>query len=275
MGVTLADVAGQPLSEVYTPAVRRWQDGSLVMTHTPALPGEETLLACWNALAQLSPGARLIRSPSGAPAAVFPVWAPLNNAILVDAEDTAARAAIAAELDLIYAGAGVETWALWMPSRTTDLDSPDEVRDVGKLTRDTTTLVMRASLPDEPRTQDRVLRTSIATATRASDEPVRVADLGAPDGPPGLSAWVLVRDGLAVAGAWSYLHDADCGIYAVGTSPQWRRKGLARTLMTQVLADARQQGARTATLQATRMGRQLYESLGFEAVGRYEEWVSS
>jgi hypothetical protein len=41
-----------------------------------------------------------------------------------------------------------------------------------------------------------------------------------------------------------------------------------------VLADAWHKGARTASLQSTRMGQPLYESLGFTAVGRYEEWIS-
>jgi hypothetical protein len=42
-----------------------------------------------------------------------------------------------------------------------------------------------------------------------------------------------------------------------------------------VLADAYRCSARTATLQSTPMGQPLYESLGFQAVGRYEEWVSA
>ncbi len=88
------------------------------------------------------------------------------------------------------------------------------------------------------------------------------------------SAWVIVRDGMAVAGAWSFLRERDCGIYAVETLPQWRRRGLARSLMEHVLADAQRRGARTATLQSTRMGQPLYISLGFEPVGRYAEWTS-
>lgn len=44
-------------------------------------PSEETLVAPWRALAQLSHGAQV--SPQGATvAAVFRSWAPLNNAIL-------------------------------------------------------------------------------------------------------------------------------------------------------------------------------------------------
>jgi GNAT superfamily N-acetyltransferase len=243
-------------------------------TAVSSLPGQDTLLACWQALARLSPGARLIRSATTR-AAVFPAWAPLNNAILLDSEDAVARAASVAELTRVYAGAGVGVWALWISSRTPDLDAPDQVLDVGGLKRDTTTLVMRTRFAQPVRLHDGVVQTSIAAATRAAgDRPVPVAELAEPDRQPGLSAWVLVRDGFAVAGAWSFLRGLDCGIYTVGTVPEWRRQGLARTLMQHVLADARRRGARTATLQSTRMGQPLYESLGFEPVGRYEEWIS-
>jgi ribosomal protein S18 acetylase RimI-like enzyme len=84
----------------------------------------------------------------------------------------------------------------------------------------------------------------------------------------------MAQGDMAVSCAWSFLHETDCGIFTVGTLPGWRRRGLARSLVEHVLADASQRGARTATLQSTRMGQPLYESLGFEAVGRYEEWVS-
>jgi hypothetical protein len=39
------------------------------------------------------------------------------------------------------------------------------------------------------------------------------------------------------------------------------------------MADAARHGARTATLQSVPAARRMYEWLGFEAVGRYEEWV--
>jgi ribosomal protein S18 acetylase RimI-like enzyme len=84
----------------------------------------------------------------------------------------------------------------------------------------------------------------------------------------------MVHDDVAVSCAWSFLHERDCGIYTVGALPAWRRRGLARSLVEHVLADAAHRGARTATLQSTRMGKPLYESLGFEPAGRYEEWIS-
>jgi len=56
--------------------------------------------------------------------------------------------------------------------------------------------------------------------------------------------------------------------------PEKRRRGLARRLVEHVLADASRRGARTATLQSTRMAQNLYRSLGFEPARRYEEWLS-
>ncbi len=40
-----------------------------------------------------------------------------------------------------------------------------------------------------------------------------------------------------------------------------------------MLAGAQAQGAQSASLQSTRTGQPLYESLGFTAAGRYEEWL--
>ena len=238
-----------------------------------ALPGQETLVASWDALARISPGARLVHS-AAATAAVFPSWAPLNNAILLNGHDGDAAPAAAIELTGVYADAGVDAWALWVPSAATDLDATDYVQKVGGFRRDTTTLVMQARLSPGLGLHDGVVRASIADAARAGDEPVPFTDLGEPDTEPGLAGWVMVHDELAVAGAWSFLHEQDCGVYAVGTVPGWRRGGLARSLVEHVLADARGHGARTATLQSTRIAQQLYQSLGFEPAGRYEEWAS-
>jgi GNAT superfamily N-acetyltransferase len=240
----------------------------------PVVPaGQETLTASWQALATLSSGARLERR-AGAIAAVFPNWAPLNNAILLDAPSSGAAAAAVADLRGLYRDASVDSWALWLPSRRTDFAGPDTVHAIDGMVRDTTTLVMTVALGHPVRSDDRVVRTSVAAATRATDEPVPAGDLPGPDAGAAIDAWALVDDGIAVAAAWSHLRGTDCGLYAVGTVPQWRRRGLARALTQHVLSDAWNRGARTATLQSTPMGEPLYRSLGFSAVGRYEEWVA-
>jgi ribosomal protein S18 acetylase RimI-like enzyme len=237
-----------------------------------ALPGQETLISCWSTLAHLSPGARLVPS-SAAVAAVFPSWAPLNNAILQTAREGAATAT-SSELAEVYDNAGVDSWALWLPSCATDLDAPDEVQAIGALKRGTTTLVMQASLDRAFPQHVSIVRASIAAAIRATDEAVPTSELGKPNAVPGLAAWVMVQERVAVAGAWSFLHGQDCGIYAVGTVPSWRRRGGARSLVEHVLGDAARRGAQTATLQSTSMAQRLYASLGFAPVGRYEEWIA-
>jgi ribosomal protein S18 acetylase RimI-like enzyme len=237
------------------------------MSTITTLPGQQTLLESWRALARTSPGARRVDTTNAA-GAVFPAWTELNNAILRSDDYGAALT----ELRGIYAAAGVERWALWAPSATTDLDAADR-RTLPGLERDTTTLVMGLVLPDGLARHAGVLRTSIATATRATDEPIPGDELDPPDAVPGLTGWVLIQAGRAVAGAWSYRYGSDCGIYTVGTAPAWQRRGHARRLVEHVLADARSRGARTATVQSTGAGQRLYESLGFRPVGRYEEWL--
>jgi ribosomal protein S18 acetylase RimI-like enzyme len=239
---------------------------------TTALPGQDTLIACWNALAETSAGAQVHQSPR-AVVATFPSWLPLNNAVVLDG-DPATPSVVAPEVARVYADAGVDVWALWVPSWGVSFDDPDRVLEIAGLERDTTTLVMQSVLSPRLRAHDEVVEASLAAIVRlANEEPVPAHELGAPETTPGLSAWALVVDGVAVVGAWTFLHREDCGIYAVGTLPAFRRRGFARTLMEHVLGSARRRGARTASLQSTRMGQPLYESLGFTPVGRYEEWI--
>jgi hypothetical protein len=113
---------------------------------TRVLPGQDTLLGCWDALARLSSGAQVLRSELSA-VAVFPSWAPLNNAILTADPDHVTLAAVVTALRTRYVDAGVAEWALWLPRRIADLDPPDELELAG-LKRDTTTLVMVADLGD-------------------------------------------------------------------------------------------------------------------------------
>jgi GNAT superfamily N-acetyltransferase len=241
---------------------------------TTSLRGQDTLIACWRALAALSADARVTRV-GNAEVALFPAWSPLNNAIMLEAGvDLGADAARAtAVLTDLYASANVGTWALWIPSPAVGFGAPDRVTEVGGLRRDTTTLVMNMDLSGPGRRDARVVPTSVASVTRVGVDAMTASDLEAPDGIPGLTGWALVHDRAVVAAAWTFLHDRDCGIYGVETIAEQRRRGFGTALMQHLLTDARERGVETATLQSTAMGVHLYETLGFEAVGRYEEWV--
>lgn len=87
--------------------------------------------------------------------------------------------------------------------------------------------------------------------------------------------WVAEQGGSVVAGAglmlleWRPPKDDPAPLRGrvvnVWTHPDWRRRGLARKLVTQALDAAEAQGIRVVSLSATEMSRPLYESLGFEA----------
>jgi ribosomal protein S18 acetylase RimI-like enzyme len=241
------------------------------MSTTATLPGQETLVACWRAMTAISPGATIADSAESV-VAVFPSFAPMNNAIVFApaAIDLATEAARTAD---VYRRAGVQSWALWIPSGATAFDDDDAFACIDGFKRDTTTLVMTTEIDPTSRTWSAARRASISGANQAGDEPIPIDELGEtePDAP--LVGWVVVKGSTAIAGAYRYLHGSDCGIYAVGTTPAWRRRGIARRLVEHVLADAMAHGARTATLQSTTAGQRMYESLGLTAAGRYEEWV--
>jgi ribosomal protein S18 acetylase RimI-like enzyme len=236
-----------------------------------SLPGQDTLVACWRATARTSPGARIIEHDDFV-AAVFPAFAPMNNAIFYAPHDVALDAVLAETTDL-FAQASIDSWAFWIPSRAATFAARDEISSIRGLKRDTTTLVMTATL-DTPRgTWRSARRASLADASRAGDEPIPVDELEDPPPEGALVDWVALEGDFAVAGAERFLHGSECGIYSVGTAPQCRRRGIARRLVAHVLADAARRGARRATLQSTEQAQRLYESFGFTAVGRYEEWV--
>ncbi len=74
------------------------------------LPGEDTLVACWGALARTSPGATVVQS-SSAIVASFPSFAPMNNAIMSTTRRVVDLAAENERLKAAYRLAGIPSWA--------------------------------------------------------------------------------------------------------------------------------------------------------------------
>ncbi len=76
----------------------------------------------------------------------------------------------------------------------------------------------------------------------------------------------LISSGHDMVGT-AVMHYTDgvvAGIHSVGILPQFRRKGLADQLMKLLLNMALNEGAQWTVLQASEMGKSLYEKLGFE-----------
>jgi GNAT superfamily N-acetyltransferase len=90
-----------------------------------------------------------------------------------------------------------------------------------------------------------------------------------------LGWFAVAADGTVVAGLGIWLMDwpphmagpgkPRANILNVYTQPEFRRRGLARSLMQTALDWCREQGIRTVILHASQEGRELYESFGFGA----------
>ena len=88
----------------------------------------------------------------------------------------------------------------------------------------------------------------------------------------GLYAYVARLGGLPSSCVLALDHEGDFGIFAVATRPEARGRGLASRLLAQALADARERGCETSSLQATWLGRPVYERLGYRPLGPFEMW---
>jgi ribosomal protein S18 acetylase RimI-like enzyme len=84
--------------------------------------------------------------------------------------------------------------------------------------------------------------------------------------------YVARADGEPAACVAALHHEGDCAIWNVGTREAARGRGLATGLMRQAMRDAREAGCETTSLQATALGRPVYERLGYRALGPLDMW---
>jgi N-acetylglutamate synthase-like GNAT family acetyltransferase len=93
---------------------------------------------------------------------------------------------------------------------------------------------------------------------------------GLPEGE--LHVYVSRRDGEPVGCCALVDNHANTEVQMVAVVPEARGEGIAGKLIAHGLADAVERGARTSTLVATKLGRPVYERLGFRPLGALEMW---
>ena len=84
--------------------------------------------------------------------------------------------------------------------------------------------------------------------------------------------YIANAEGRPAATVATLRHGDDCEIWSVATEPEARGRGLGTALMRRALWDAAQAGCATSTLQATKLGRPVYERVGFEDFGALQMW---
>jgi GNAT superfamily N-acetyltransferase len=226
------------------------------------------LEAAWRALAAGSEGGHLIEA-EGVVAAVVPALPGRSvfNSVLYRRPENLAAARD--ELARAYDRAGVRAWTVWVPEA--DRASAELLAAAGHVL-DATPRAMALDLndlaPPDPDDLEWTAQASLDDLKRINDaaygdEP-GTFELGI--GTPPEDAWRLYsadRDGRAASVLATTDADGDCGVWWVATLPEARGRGLAARLLHVALAEARERGMETSTLQSTKLGRPVYERLGY------------
>jgi GNAT superfamily N-acetyltransferase len=83
--------------------------------------------------------------------------------------------------------------------------------------------------------------------------------------PRAFGLWAAVDDtGVVRATSGSGAFETTASVIFVNTDPDWRRRGIARAMTASALCAAQRAGARSAGIDASDAGRELYLRLGFE-----------
>lgn len=225
-----------------------------------------------------SPGARVLER-DGVLAVVVPAAperAVVNSVLYEDAEGLAAAYE---DIAAAYAEIGA-TWTVWVPSA--DDRARAVLRGAGHVL-DATPAIMWADLRDgverppadalENWTADgdvsQVGPLNDRSYTFGTDSFTRaLAGL-----PPGELRTYVARVGGNPAGCLIILdHERNADVEMVAVVPEARGHGIAGKLLAHALSDAAERGLETSTLVATRLGRPVYERLGYRAFGQLEMW---
>jgi GNAT superfamily N-acetyltransferase len=227
-------------------------------------------------LATSAPRGHTIELP-GVMASVMPS-APERSVINCVVYEDAAR--LAQSLDTVadgYDRAGVRAWTVWVP-----LGEPAATEALGRaghvLDASPRAMVLElGAFTGEP-------DPGLVLAEHPTFKEVgRLNDLayGVPgdferglDGVPtdAFRVYLALAEGEPACSLVTYDVGGDCGVYIVATAPAAQGRGLATAVMTRALADARERGCVTSSLQATARGRPLYERLGYKDLGAIEMW---
>jgi GNAT superfamily N-acetyltransferase len=222
------------------------------------------------------PDSRLIRR-DGLLASLTPA-APqrsLFNSVFYD--DPAALAAEVDSLGELYDAHGIAAWTVWVPDE--DCGTAALLADRGH------------ALDAAPRAMAMELSKPIAVpAAPAGVEPgpcepavaAALNDRAYGYGVDGFRAAIAGETPIRWHGAYEDAEPVgcigtievgdDCCVTGVATPPERQGRGIAGWLLRRALAEARETGMRTASLQATKAGTPLYERLGFADFGFVEMW---
>jgi GNAT superfamily N-acetyltransferase len=198
-----------------------------------------------------SPGARVHES-DGVLGAVVPACPERGLINSVSYRDATGLAGALDDLETGYREAGITAWLVWAPDF--DGEAITVLKDAG-YRFDGAPAAMHADL-----------------GAVAEPDPSDLASIVAPCPPVPMRFYRARVDGETACVVGTMDHDDDLGIYFVSTVRDHRGRGLSSRLIGVALAEARERGLATTSLQASPMGESVYLRLGYETTFRLQLW---
>lgn len=87
-----------------------------------------------------------------------------------------------------------------------------------------------------------------------------------------LASFVGRMDGTVVACGQLVIEGEAAGVYSIGVTKEFRRRGIGEAMTWEVLRAGREFGCQVGVLQSSEMGYGLYEKMGFETVVTYHHF---
>lgn len=172
-----------------------------------------------------------------------------------------------------YAAAGVAAWNVWTPDHDVGaiamLTGRGHAFDGGPAAM---TLDLERFEPPDPgdldwdaeASFDELGRINDAAYGHAQGEDIAPAMAGAAEDVP-IRLYRAHRSGETACVLATIDHDEDLGVYYVATAEGHGRQGLASRLLAAALAEGRERGLRTSSLQSSAKGQSVYTRLGYES----------
>lgn len=92
---------------------------------------------------------------------------------------------------------------------------------------------------------------------------------------PECVVYVGYADGVPVTSGLGWRSGRTIGVYSIATVESARRRGYGAAMTARVVADGADAGCDVAALQASEVGRPIYERQGFRTVVRYAAYIES
>jgi GNAT superfamily N-acetyltransferase len=231
----------------------------------------------WRLLGQATEGARALEPP-GVLAVVVPACPEraVVNSVLY--REPGALAEAYEEIAEAYAEVGAN-WTVWVHEG--DREAATILERKGHVL-DAQPEAMGRELHDLERPPDGALRDWTADAPMADIGPIndRSYTYGTDSFARALAhfpkedvtAYTASEDGQPVACLIIVDHERNADVEWVAVVPEARGRGLSGKLLGHALADCGERGIETSTLVATRLGRPVYERLGFRPLETFQMW---